>query len=60
MRDRLRAVRRDRRGATAIEYGLVASLIVVAMLVAFGRVATTSSTMWTKVSTRFVDASGSD
>ena len=32
IRDMLRSLRADRRGATAIEYGLIAALIVIAMM----------------------------
>lgn len=38
--DFIRAVLRDRRGGTAIEYGLVAALIAVAAIVAFQNVGT--------------------
>jgi pilus assembly protein Flp/PilA len=33
----LRALGRDRRGATAIEYGLLAALISIALVAAFNR-----------------------
>lgn len=32
IRDTMRSLRADRRGATAIEYGLIVALIVVAMM----------------------------
>ena len=32
IRDKLRLLRADQRGATAIEYGLIAALIIVAMI----------------------------
>ncbi len=42
----------DTTGATAIEYGLIASLIVVAMLAALQSVASSTSMMWNNVETR--------
>ena len=46
----LSALARDERGATAIEYGLIVSFIVIAMIVALKGVAKANSTMWNKVS----------
>jgi pilus assembly protein Flp/PilA len=46
----LREVLRDRRGATAVEYGLILSLIFLAMVVAIQGVATQTSSMWNNVS----------
>ena len=40
----------DRRAGTAIEYGLIAALIVVAIIVSFNRVATVTVGMWNNVS----------
>lgn len=40
----------DERGATAIEYGLIISLIVIAMIGALGNVAGTTINMWDDVS----------
>ena len=37
------------RGATAIEYGLICALIVVAMIGALGQLGGGSNGMWTKV-----------
>lgn len=42
----------DTAGATAIEYGLIASLIVVAMLAALQSVASSTGAMWNNVETR--------
>ena len=39
----------DEAGATAIEYGLIASLISVAIIVAAGKLGTNVSTTFTKV-----------
>jgi len=41
----------DRRGATAIEYGLILALMTLAMLVTFTSVANSTTAMWRKVST---------
>lgn len=41
---------RDTRGATATEYGLIVSLIVIAMIGAFKGVAGETSSLWDKVS----------
>ena len=47
---RLRDLVQDRRGATAVEYGLILSLIFLAMVVAIQGVATETSEMWNNVS----------
>jgi pilus assembly protein Flp/PilA len=36
-------------GATAVEYGLIISLIVLAMISALGNVATKTNSMWSNV-----------
>lgn len=46
---------RDERGATVIEYGLIVSLVVLAMVGALGTVATTTTDMWNDVSDEVVD-----
>lgn len=43
------AVMRDSRGATAVEYALILSLIVVAMIASLANVATKTSGMWNNV-----------
>ncbi|MBC7986891.1 MAG: Flp family type IVb pilin [Sphingomonadaceae bacterium] len=45
----LRRCVRDTRGATAIEYGLIISLVVLAMMVALVAVADGTIGMWTNV-----------
>lgn len=50
MRRLISSLLRDQRGATAIEYGLIASLIVIAMMGALSQVAGTTNGMWTNVS----------
>lgn len=41
---------RNERGATAVEYGLIISMIVLAMVTALQGVASTTLNMWTFVS----------
>ncbi|MFM9978019.1 MAG: Flp family type IVb pilin [Sphingomonadaceae bacterium] len=45
-----RALARDKRGATAIEYGLIVSLIVVAIIASMNTVASNTIRMWNSVS----------
>lgn len=52
----LRSLVRDSNAATAIEYGLIASLIVVAMLASLSGVANITTTMWNDISTKVVNA----
>lgn len=47
----------DESGATAIEYGLIAALIGVALITVLGSVASSLSTTFTKVSTELDKAS---
>jgi pilus assembly protein Flp/PilA len=42
----------DRSGATAVEYGLILSLIVLAMIAALQGVATTTINMWGDVESK--------
>lgn len=46
----------DRKGGTAIEYGLIAALIVITMIGAFIEVANTTTGMWSNVNTRMATA----
>ena len=57
MLDMLRALSLDKRGATAIEYGLIAALVVVAMLTALSGLANITLGMWTNVATKVAEAS---
>ncbi|WP_010187007.1 Flp family type IVb pilin [Sphingomonas sp. PAMC 26605] len=43
---------KDRRGGTAIEYGLIAGLVVITMIAAFTQVATITTTIWGTVTTK--------
>ena len=51
MISKLRRLLKDKSGATAIEYGLIAALVSVAAVVALGQVGTSLSTMFGTVST---------
>lgn len=46
----------DSTGATAVEYGLIVALIVIAMIAALNGVADTTIDMWEKVESESVDA----
>ena len=48
----------DIRGATAIEYGLIISLVVIAIIGALVQVAGTTIGIWTDVSTNVTESSG--
>jgi pilus assembly protein Flp/PilA len=48
----MRALARDRKGATAIEYGLIVSLVIIAMIVALTNFANTSVGMWNNISNK--------
>lgn len=45
----LKRLASDRKGGTAIEYGLIAALIVIAMVASLGEVASTTKGMWSNV-----------
>lgn len=49
---RLVRLARDRRAATAIEYGLIVSLVVIAMIGAFTQVADVTTALWGNISTK--------
>lgn len=48
----LRTLAGDRRGATAVEYGLICALIILTMMSALQLFATTSVGMWNNVSNK--------
>jgi pilus assembly protein Flp/PilA len=50
MKDLIKKLGRDERGGTAIEYGLIISLVVIAMIAALGNFAATTINMWNTVS----------
>jgi pilus assembly protein Flp/PilA len=51
VRINFRRLRRDKRGATAIEYGLIVALIGVAIMSALGSLGGGVGGMWTRIST---------
>jgi pilus assembly protein Flp/PilA len=51
----LRRLARDRNGATAIEYGLIAAFIALAMTAALPTIKTNLSAKFTKVSTELAN-----
>lgn len=52
----LRKLRRDERGATAIEYGLIAALIAAACVGAFSAMGGGSGGMWAMISSQITAA----
>lgn len=52
------ALAADRKGATAVEYGLILALVVLCMVVAVIAVGSSSRQMWNNVSTRVAAANG--
>lgn len=54
-----RTIRRlfgDRKGGTAIEYGLIAALIVITMIASFVEVARTTTALWNNTNMKMEDA----
>jgi len=51
VRTNFRTLGADQRGATAIEYGLIVALIVVAMIGGLAALGGGASGMWTKIQT---------
>ena len=47
---------RDPRGATALEYGLIVALVVIAMVAGLTAVADTTTGMWGNVNTKVANA----
>ncbi len=52
----LRALMSDRKGATAVEYGLIVSLIVIAMIASLDGVADATIDMWDQVESETTEA----
>ncbi len=52
----IRRLRSDKRGATAVEYGLIATLIVIALLGGLSQLGGGAGGMWTTTSARIVAA----
>jgi len=51
-----RKLRSDKRGATVIEYGLIASLIIVAIMVSLANLGGGSNGRWGKLDNKVADA----
>jgi pilus assembly protein Flp/PilA len=56
IRKYLRMLGADRRGATAIEYGLICALIILAMLTGLQALGGGTNGMWGKIKTDFENA----
>ena len=54
----LRKLSHDNSGATAIEYGLIVSLIVIAIIASMSGVADESTGLWTRISNGSAEAVG--
>jgi pilus assembly protein Flp/PilA len=54
MMNTLRRILRDQKGATAVEYGLILTLIVLAMLGAASNMAGGTTSLWDKVENRVI------
>lgn len=52
----LKRLMRDTRGATAVEYGLIVAVVVIAMMVSFISVAEVTKDMWHNISTKVIQA----
>ena len=52
----LKSLLGDRRGGTAIEYGLIAALVVIALIASFTQLANTTIGMWGNINTKVSSA----
>ena len=52
----IRRLAKNRRGGTAIEYGLIAALVVITMIAAFMQVADSTVGMWQNTNTKMATA----
>ena len=55
MLDLIRRITRCEQGATAVEYGLIVSLVVIAMIGALTNVAGSTTNMWNDVSNQVIE-----
>jgi pilus assembly protein Flp/PilA len=46
----------DRKAATAVEYGLILALIVMALMVGLNQLSSSSTTLWGNISTKVQNA----
>lgn len=56
MRRSMSRIIRDRRGATAIEYGLILAFVVIAMIVGLTALANSTTGMWNTVDNKVATA----
>jgi pilus assembly protein Flp/PilA len=56
MLDLIRSIKRCEHGATAVEYGLIVSLIVIAMIAAMSNLAGSTTGMWNDVSNKIIES----
>ncbi|MVZ97488.1 Flp family type IVb pilin [Sphingorhabdus sp. IMCC26285] len=56
MLDLIRRITRCEQGATAVEYGLIVSLIVIAIVASLGQFGDSSQGMWNRVSNKIINA----
>jgi pilus assembly protein Flp/PilA len=54
MLELIRNFAKCQKGATAVEYGLIVSLLVIVMLAALGNVADTTTGIWNSISNEIV------
>ena len=52
----LKRLLRNRKGGTAIEYGLIASLVVIAMIASFVELANTTTSTWGNINAKMAAA----
>ncbi|OYU02930.1 MAG: Flp family type IVb pilin [Sphingomonadaceae bacterium PASS1] len=57
MLELIRRIRKCDQGATAVEYGLIVSLIVIAIIASLGNVANGTQVMWNSVSEKVLESS---
>jgi pilus assembly protein Flp/PilA len=57
MLELIRRIQKCDQGATAVEYGLIVSLIVIAMIASLGNVANGTQGMWNSVSNKVLSSS---
>jgi pilus assembly protein Flp/PilA len=56
MLELIRRITRCEQGATAVEYGLIVSLIVIAIVASLGQFGEGSQSMWNQVSNKIINA----
>jgi pilus assembly protein Flp/PilA len=57
MLELIRRINKCDQGATAVEYGLIVSLIVIAMIASLGNVANGTQAMWNSFSEKVLESS---